>query len=285
MAKIFLAKGRPPGHPLIVHVLGEDDARALTSSWTAAAARLAAAFWPGPLTLVVDRAPGVPVEVTGGGPSVALRATSHPLARALIAAVGPLAAPSANRYQSLSATTAAHVVKSLGDSVDVVLDGGASWAGIESTVVDARGSSLRLLRHGAVPAAAIRALGMELLEGPAEVSATTAVHESPGQDAKHYAPRAELHLVEGRDEALASARSTAAARRTALITRSPVSAPPRDLAEIVVLPADPGGFARELFATLHRLDDDGIERIVVEAVPAGDAWAAVADRLRRGSSR
>ena len=152
VAKIFVAKSRPPGHPLIVHVLGQDDARQLTSGWTESAERLASAFWPGPLTLVVDRGPLVPPEVTGGGGSVAIRATSHPLARALIAAAGPLAAPSANRYQSLSATTAAHVVKSLGDNVDLVLDGGASWAGIESTVIDARGPTLRLLRHGAVSA-------------------------------------------------------------------------------------------------------------------------------------
>ena len=286
MATIFVAKGRPPGHPLIVHVLGRDDARALTSDWTDAAERLAAAFWPGPLTLVVDRGPLVPPEVTGGGGSVAIRATSHPLARALIAAAGPLAAPSANRYQSLSATTAAHVVKSLGDNVDLVLDGGASWAGIESTVVDARGPSLRLLRHGAVSVEAIRALGLELVEA---VSPGSEVHESPGQDAKHYAPRAELHVVAGRDAAIASARASAVTRRTALITRASTIPPTPSLlldpAERVVLPGDPTGFARELFATLHRLDDAGVERIVVEAVPEGDAWAAIADRLHRGSSR
>jgi L-threonylcarbamoyladenylate synthase len=191
VAKIFVAKGRPPGHPLIVHVLGSSDARELASSWTLAAERLAAFFWPGALTLVVDRGQSVPAEVTGGGSSVAIRATSHPLARALIAAAGPLAAPSANRYQSLSATSAAHVVKSLGDGVDLVLDGGASWAGIESTVVDARGPSLRLLRPGAVSAEAIRALGMELIAATsvAPPSAASEVHESPGQDAKHYAPR------------------------------------------------------------------------------------------------
>jgi L-threonylcarbamoyladenylate synthase len=291
VAKIFVAKGRPPGHPLIVHVLGSSDARELASSWTLAAERLAAFFWPGALTLVVDRGQSVPAEVTGGGSSVAIRATSHPLARALIAAAGPLAAPSANRYQSLSATSAAHVVKSLGDGVDLVLDGGASWAGIESTVVDARGPSLRLLRPGAVSAEAIRALGMELIAATsvAPPSAASEVHESPGQDAKHYAPRAELHVVEGRDAAIGSARASAVARRTALVIRSstvPASTSLlRDAAERVELPGDPEGFARELFATLHRLDDAGVERIVIEAVPEGDAWAAIADRLRRGSSR
>ena len=282
VAKIFVAKGRPPGHPLIVHVLGTEDARALTSTWTDAADRLAAAFWPGPLTLVVERGADVPPEVTGGGGSVAIRATSHPLARALIAGAGPLAAPSANRYQSLSATTAAHVVKSLGDSVDLVLDGGAAWAGIESTVVDARGPSLRLLRHGAVAASAIRALGVELLEAPAAAIATTIVHVSPGQDAKHYAPRADLHVVDGREAALNRARELSTSRRTVLVTRVAVAV--ADV-EIVTLPEDAEGFARQLFATLHRLDDAGAAAIVVEGVPAGDAWAAVADRLRRGSSR
>ena len=278
---IFAAKGRPAGHPLIVHVLGRDDARELTTTWTRAADRLAAAFWPGALTLVLERGAQVPAEVTGGGDSVAIRATSHPLARALIVAAGPLAAPSANRYQSLSATTAAHVVKSLGERVDLVIDGGASWAGIESTVVDARGPVLRLLRPGAVSAAAIRALGMELVEVSEGAASSGPVHESPGQDAKHYAPRAELLVVEGRAGAIAAAR---AAGRAALIVRTPeISAP--ELAETVVLSADPAAYARDLFATLHRLDDAGIERIVVEAVPRDDAWAAVADRLRRGSSR
>jgi L-threonylcarbamoyladenylate synthase len=279
--RIFAAKGRPAGHPLIVHVLGRDDARELTPAWTESAARLAAAFWPGALTLVLERGARVPPEVTGGGHSVAIRATSHPLARALIAAAGPLAAPSANRYQSLSATTAAHVVKSIGERVDLVIDGGAAWAGIESTVVDARGPVLRLLRPGAVSAAAIRTLGMELAEAEAPADAHREVHESPGQDAKHYAPRAELLVVEGRDEAIAAARS---ARRAALVVRTPETSAP-ELAEVVVLAADPAAYARELFATLHRLDDAGMDRIVVEAVPADDAWAAVADRLRRGSSR
>ena len=281
--KIFAAKGRPAGHPLIVHVLGRDDARPLTRTWTKAADRLAAAFWPGALTLVLERGAQVPLEVTGGGDSVAIRATAHPLARALVVAAGPLAAPSANRYQSLSATTAAHVVKSLGERVDLVIDGGASWAGIESTVVDARGAVLRLLRPGAVSAAAIRALGMELVEVDDGASSPGAVHQSPGQDRKHYAPRAELLVVEGRAEAIAAARS---GRRAALVVRSPeIVAPELELAEVVVLADDPAAYARDLFATLHRLDDAGVERIVVEAVPHGDAWAAIADRLRRGSSR
>jgi L-threonylcarbamoyladenylate synthase len=282
VTKIFAAKGRPAGHPLIVHVLGRDDARELTTAWTAAAERLAAAFWPGALTLVLARGAQVPPEVTGGGDSVAVRATSHPLARALIAAAGPLAAPSANRYQSLSATTAAHVVKSLGGRVDLVVDGGASWAGIESTVVDARGPVLRLLRPGAVSAAAIRALGIDLVEITAADAGPSTVHESPGQDAKHYAPRAELVVVKGRAEAIAAARTGTG--RAALVVRTPETSAP-ELAEIVVLADDPAAYARDLFATLHRLDDGGIDRIVVEAVPAGDAWAAVADRLRRGSSR
>ena len=140
IARIYAAKGRPAHNPLIAHVVGVAQARALSRRWPEAAERLVTAFWPGPLTVVVDRADHVPSALSGGGPSVAVREPSHAVARALIEALGePVAAPSANRYQGVSPTLASHVVKELGDRVDLVLDAGPCDAGIESTVVDVRG--------------------------------------------------------------------------------------------------------------------------------------------------
>src|SRR5579883_1162410 len=188
IALVFAAKGRPTHHPLILHVLDERQARELAARWPDAASRLAGAFWPGPLTLVVDRAAHVPASVAGGGPSIAVRAPAHPVARALIAALGePIAAPSANRYQGLSPTTAQHVVKQLGDAVDLVLDAGECDAGIESTVVDVRVDPARVLRPGALDLAALRRV---LPDVQARVERVEGAQPrlSPGMEARHYAP-------------------------------------------------------------------------------------------------
>jgi L-threonylcarbamoyladenylate synthase len=281
--RIFAAKGRPHTHPLIVHVLGDDDARALAGEWNERAQRLARAFWPGPLTLVVPRGARVPAVVAGGGDSIALRAPAHPVARALLRRLGePIAAPSANRYQSISPTLAEHVVKSLGDDVGLVLDGGACDAGIESTVVDVRGAHPRVLRPGALGITALRAIAPDI-EASDEVLAEDASRASPGMDARHYAPRARLVLAATREQAVAQARARAAEARVGLLVRGGVSAASADI-DVRVLPDEPTAFAAALFATLHALDDAGAKAIVVEAVPAGEAWWAVADRLRRASS-
>jgi L-threonylcarbamoyladenylate synthase len=280
--RIFAAKGRPHTHPLIVHVEGEADARELASHWSERAERLARAFWPGPLTLVVPRGPRVPAVVAGGGDSIALRAPAHPIARALIRRLGePIAAPSANRYQTISPTLAEHVVKSLGDAVTLVLDGGPCDAGIESTVVDVRGERPRVLRPGALGVAALRAIVPDLQLAPAVVS-EGARRVSPGMDARHYAPRARLFVVATREQAAAEAQALLArGERVGLLVRSEVTVTGID---VRVLPDDPVAFAAALFATLHSLDDAGATAIVVEAAPAGDAWWAVADRLKRASA-
>ncbi len=285
--RIFAAKGRPQTHPLIVHVEGEADARALAGEWSERAERLARAFWPGPLTLVVPRGARVPAVVAGGGDSVAVRAPAHPVARALLQRLGePIAAPSANRYQSISPTRAEHVVKSLGDAVGLVLDGGPCEAGIESTVVDVRGEHPRILRPGALGVAALRAIEPDV-EASEAVLAEDAARASPGMDARHYAPRARLVVVETRAEALARARALASADgRVGLVVRgpSPGAGGAGDLLDVRVLPDEPAAFAAALFATLHALDDAGARAIVVEAAPAGEAWWAVADRLKRASA-
>jgi len=285
VARIFAAKGRPENHPLILHVLDEESARRLAASWPERASRVARALWPGPLTIVVDRAPGVPAAIAGGGDSIAVRSPSHSVTRAVIAALGePVAAPSANRYQGLSPTTAAHVVAQLGDAVDLVLDAGACEEGIESTVVDVRGASARVLRPGAVGAAALRAVLPELeVEARLERAAPGALRASPGMGARHYAPRARLVLV----ESLESARSLAvelAARgaRVGLVVRERAGAVP---ASVLVreLPAGAGPYAHLLYRTLHDLDDAGVGAIVVHDVPSDETWSAVADRLRRAA--
>jgi len=286
IARVFAAKGRPSQHPLIAHVTGEDDARLLAAAWPAHAALLARAFWPGPLTLVVPRAPHVPAAVAGGGDSIAVRAPAHPVARALLGALGePIAAPSANRYQSLSPVTAAHVVKSLGDAVDLVVDGGPTTNGIESTVVDVRGSEAVVLRPGAIDLAALRSVVPARHRDAAPVG-EAAPRASPGMDARHYAPRATLFVVDGPEaaERFAIDAKTRARREgeVALVVRAPPSDAAAGAGLVVhVLPADPKGYERRLFATLHAIDDAGCGVVVVEALPAGDAWLAARDRLDR----
>lgn len=261
--RVFAAKGRPSAHPLIAHVTGEEQARTLASEWPEVASKLARALWPGPLTLVVPRAERVPVEVSGGAPSIAIRAPAHPVAAALLEAVGePIVAPSANRYQALSPTTAEHVRASLGDADVLVLDGGPCARGLESTVLDVRVHPARILRPGPIGPGALFALGVEVAIATGDV-AENDVRPSPGMDARHYAPRAPLFLAETREEL---ARLAAA-----------------EGARVLALPADPDDAARVLYAELHRLDAEGARAIAVLMPPAEERWLAVRDRLGRAS--
>jgi L-threonylcarbamoyladenylate synthase len=282
--KIFAAKRRPPTHPLILHVVDEEQAAQAARGWSSLASAFARAFWPGPLTLVVARAPLVPDEVTGGGDTVALRAPSHPVARCLLQAVGePIAAPSANRYQSISPTLAAHVVKSLGEAVDVVLDGGPCPGGIESTVVDVSSPRARVLRPGGITLSALRRVSTDVVAG-AIVPGDDEPRASPGMGAKHYAPRVPLELARDRPQAIRAALEHARDGTVGLLLRGgPAVSHERVLCR--VLPTDAAGYARQLFATMHELEDANAAFLVVEAVPADDAWTAVADRLARAAGR
>jgi len=295
LARIFAAKGRPTTHPLIAHVLDAEDAARLAARWSRVASRLAEAFWPGPLTLVVPRAAHVPLELTGGGDSVGVRAPSHPVARALLEALGDaIAAPSANRYQTLSPTTAAHVAASLGDRVDLILDGGPCSAGIESTVVDLCGDAPRILRPGAVDLAALLAVEPTVVERPHQSLGPTEQRASPGMDRRHYAPRTPLVVLSGRAAVLEEARRRArGGERVALLLVEALVE--RDLSsnarasegpEVVVraLGAEPAAYARQLFAALHELDASGLDVILAEEVPDTVPWRAVADRLRRAGA-
>ena len=272
---IYAAKGRAATNPLIVHVLGEDEARPLCARWPIEAQELVTRFWPGPLTLVLPRTDRVPDEVTGGRPTVAVRAPSHPAARALLARVrAPLAAPSANRSEHVSPTTASHVLRDLNGRIDAVLDGGRCPVGIESTVVALTPAGPRLLRAGAVPRSALEELLGEVPDGAPAGS----VAASPGQQKRHYAPAALVRI--GDSAALPRLAADLPGRVGALIhteIRLPETVIP------LRLPSDPAGYARDLYAALRELEDRGCTSICIESVPSTGDWDAIRDRLTRAA--
>lgn len=278
VARIYAAKGRPSTNPLILHVAGEADARELVHHWPEVASRLARRFWPGPLTLILEADPKVPSLVRGGGTSVALRCPAHPVALALLRQTGrPLAAPSANRSTQLSPTLAEHVLASLGDAVDLVLDAGPTSAGIESTILDLRCEPYRILRPGPLGPSELEELlgSVEIWQGRVAEGDT---QPAPGMAARHYAPKAKLELV-------AAGTGIAAGRaRTAYVSLGPLPALPEGI-EGFALPADPAEAGARLYALLHELDDAGFGRICFELPPPEEAWLAVRDRLLRASAR
>ncbi len=279
MRRIFQAKGRPPTHPLIVHVPDLAAVAAVASSLPPVAARLAAAFWPGPLTLVLPRRPEVPPEVSAGLPTVGVRVPSHPVAHELLALAGvPVAAPSANLYTTVSPTSARHVEKGLGDRIDALLDGGETPLGIESTVVDCTGPAPALLRPGAVSAEELEAIAGPLARPAAPVAGA---HLSPGQSAKHYAPRAAVRLV-AEGGAAAAARALPPGSRVAVVARVPRPSS-LEVAAWLQLPDEPRAYARQLYGALHAVEDAGATDAILEEVPPGPAWEAVRDRLRRAA--
>jgi L-threonylcarbamoyladenylate synthase len=290
VAGIFRAKGRPASNPLIVHVADVAMARGLAGGWPAAAAAIAARHWPGPVTLVVPRGPRIPPIVTAGGATVALRCPAHRLARRLIAVVGsPLAAPSANRSEALSPTTALHVLHGLGRRVELILDGGPCDRGIESTVVDCTTDPPRILRPGPLSRADLEAaVGGRVIWPEVAPESAAAPARSPGQSSRHYAPATPLET--SADAAGRVAGLLAAGRRIGWLTTRPEDPAVRSLAAsrdlvIVPMPDAADEFAARLYATLHALDQRALDRIVIDAPPETDAWRAVRDRLGRAADR
>ena len=282
IARLYAAKGRPAFNPLIAHVASAAAARTL-ARFDAAAERLATAFWPGPLTLVLPKAAGCPVAdlATAGLDSIAVRVPRHPAAQALLRAFGgAVVAPSANRSGHVSPTTAAHVLADLGGRIDLIVDGGATPVGLESTIVACLGESFgepSLLRSGGVPRAAIEAvLGAALADAPAATDEKNAPR-APGLLASHYAPRTPLRL-EARDvgprEALLAFGSTLA-QGAALAAKVLNLSARGDLIEA----------AANLFSHLRALDAAGAETIAVMPIPHDELGEAINDRLRRAAAK
>jgi L-threonylcarbamoyladenylate synthase len=283
VARIYGAKGRPAYNPLIVHVADLAAARGLVSHWPDSATRLAQRWWPGPLTLVLPKGPGIPDLVTAGLPTIALRVPAHPVALALLREAGlPLAAPSANRSGEVSPTTAAHVARSLGGRVPLILDAGPTPVGIESTVVDLSGTAPVLLRPGMISRDELAGVigPVRLAHRPEHPDAA---RPSPGMLDRHYAPRARVLLygaVNDPEVHRALERCRAEQGRPGALVRGR-EPPGVELCER--LPSEPAGYARELYGALHRMDDAGAALILVERPPAEPGWDAVRDRLERAA--
>lgn len=292
--RIFEAKGRPATNPLIVHVANESDARALAESWPEQAGVLAHAFWPGPLTLVVYRNRSVPDIVTAGGPTVALRVPDHFVALSLLeAAHTPIAAPSANPSGQVSPTRVEHLSERIRQAAAYILDAGPCPGGIESTVVDLTGPTPRILRPGLLGRDQIESLIGPLL--PADASARHSPEapsspnpgeaaRSPGVLGRHYAPRARVLLIErtpSSDVQAFFSEGGAPLRIGWLALRDRPDVPTP--CHVLRMPTDPEAYARELYDTLQRLDEVGLDVIAVDLPPDEAAWEAVRDRLRRAS--
>ena len=288
VAQIYQVKGRPSHNPIIVHVSGLAMARECARQWPQTAERLAAAFWPGPLTLVVPRSPRIPDVVTAGGDTVGLRWPAHPFMEAVIQRCGfPLAAPSANRSNRLSPTTAEHVRCDLDGRIELVVDGGATIIGIESTVVDASVAPVRILRPGMIHEEPLEAVIPEIGVCHGAAVAPSGPLASPGMLRKHYAPKARLAVLHWREDGelqryVAELGFTLAQTHVLCHRRVP-GAP--GFGGVCVLPHEPAAYARSLFAELHRCDAAGAGLIVAEAVPGEPAWRGVADRLARAAAQ
>lgn len=281
--KVFAAKGRPADHPLIVHVASASLLEAWASEVPSVAKRLAAAFWPGPMTLILKRQPDVLDVVTGGQGTVGLRVPSHPMALALLKEFGGgVAAPSANRFGRISPTTAKHVIEELGDEVAVVLDGGECEVGIESTIIDLSRGVPVLLRPGRISKEEIARVAGEAVFEPDELAAETP--RASGTLASHYAPVTPVALLSPMGLYKAAAEARARGETVAVLARTVIDDAPPVGSVWRVAPADAVAYAHRLYASLRWLDQCGAKRILVEAPPASAEWRAVNDRLRRAAT-
>ncbi|MFB9688680.1 L-threonylcarbamoyladenylate synthase [Amycolatopsis plumensis] len=279
VARVFQVKGRPPTHPLIIHLA---DATQL-GDWVAdvpeAALALAGHFWPGPLTLVLRRGSRVPLEATGGLETVAVRVPAHPVALELLSAFGGgVAAPSANRFGSVSPTTADHVRAELGDAVDFVLDGGPCNVGVESTIVDATGDTPNILRPGGVTPEELEAV----LGRPVSAVSTSRIRV-PGQHPSHYAPRARVVLVEPEEIAAEAQAAQERGHQVGVFLPPSCADVPVKAHAAVAIPESMADYARGLYGFLRELDELGCD-LIVASVPVEEGLGlAIANRLRRAA--
>lgn len=280
---IFNAKGRPSYNPLIVHVRNVTQARRCVTAWPAAAQKLADAFWPGPLTIVLPKTAIIAPVVTAGLDTVGIRVPGHPVALALLAAAGvPIAAPSANRSMHVSPTSGAHVAGSLERAPDLILEAGPSNVGIESTVIDLSSAVPTILRPGMISLEDLRSVvgDVKMSAGKAEDGVA---RPSPGMMDRHYSPRARV-VISGRTgaDAVADAavQETQRDRKVVVLSRAAVA---EDSFAVWRMPETPAEYARVLYATLHRVDDEGYDVAVIERLPDDSSWDALRDRVTRSA--
>jgi len=272
--KIFTAKGRPPDHPLIVHVHSMEAAGEWADDIPAQAMVLAKKFWPGPLTMIFRKRKSVSPLITGGLDTIALRAPDHPLTLDILRKLGTgIAAPSANAHKKTSPTQAEHVLRTLSGKIAAVIDGGDCRVGIESTILDMSGETPVILRPGAITAAMIeQVLGSPVLQPRAHDEKVA------GNMPEHYRPETPLYL-KSRQELEAIAREQ---RRIAIMHYSDLVT--GDGVASYRMPADKPGYASQLYATLHRIDAAGVDAIYLETLPDTPLWADINDRLRKAST-
>jgi L-threonylcarbamoyladenylate synthase len=285
VAKIFQIKGRPANNPIIVHVAGNEMARLCAENFPPLAEKLSKSFWPGPLTLVLPRAKKIPDNVTAGGETVGIRWPSHPFIQAVIRECGfPLAAPSANLSNQISPTNAEHVRAQLGGKIPLIVDGGQSQVGIESTVLDLTVSPPQILRPGMIHAESLAAVVGKIQHPTSNIQHPNL--KSPGLLEKHYSPKAKLLVFNWKDDADLHFQLSTFSRQpsTCFIIAHTHIPSGENFADVSVMPHDAEAFARAIYAELHRCDEAGAEFIIVEAPPDSSEWSGIADRLRRAAA-
>ena len=283
VARVFEAKNRPRFDPLIVHVADASQIESLVAEFPDVAVRLAERFWPGPLTLVVPKSDAVPDLVTAGLQSVAVRVPAHPVARELLDACQvPVAAPSANRFGAVSPTTAAHVIESLGDRVDYVLDGGPCRIGLESTVIGVTERRLVLLRPGGLPVEEIESVVGFPVVPPDHGDTTESAKPSPGMLSRHYAPRTPIRIVKP-EQFPHLAADSAGQRCGALLVAEPTGDVEFAAVEVLSSSGDLTECARNFFSSLRRLDAQSCDVILATPFPEHGLGRALNDRLRRAA--
>ena len=287
VARIYAVKRRPATSPLIVHVASIEMAQSLVANWTEIADRLARRFWPGPLTLVLQKRsekqsenqPAIPAIVTANLPTVGLRMPAHPIALALIRAAGvPLAAPSANRFTELSPTTAEHVQRSLGSDVDLILDGGPCQVGIESTVLSLAGPQPVLLRPGGISRRELEAI-VGAIDSVQEIQ--VGAHPAPGMHPRHYSPRTTLYLATN-GKLPDQGQEQGQGQGLYLQYQNP---PSRTDVTIRQMPQSAANYAAALYEVLHQADDEDYNWITVDTPPSTPEWEAIQDRLKRAAAK
>jgi L-threonylcarbamoyladenylate synthase len=282
--RIFAAKGRPANHPLIVHIADSNCLSDWAENIPDAAYRLAEHFWPGPLAIILNKKPNVPMAVTGGQNTVGLRVPNHPVVLQLLREFGGgIAAPSANKFCRISPTQAHHVAEELGDAVDLILDGGACEVGVESTIIDLSGTQPRLLRHGHITSEQIQAVlhTQLIVPNPAKQQASDEIR-TPGMMAVHYAPLTTALLCPSDrlqsliNQLVSKNKSIAVMSYQTVITES------RQVS-VLKMPATAETYAQCLYAALRKLDHQQRDVIVVEQPPTGAQWSAINDRLEKAT--